>query len=122
MGSFPLQSLARVGKDAVAKPRDDRKARRLEGVLGDLFDGCAMSRMRGVLRLVILMAEPDEVKPNGLDRSQLGMESWDAGIHLDRVLTHGFGVLSRETMTRSVEARKTKGALEFSRHRPKVNP
>jgi len=120
VGSFPLQSLARAGKDAVAKPREDRKARRLEGVPRDLFDGCSMSRMRGVLRLIILMAGPDKVKPKGLDRSQPGMESCDAGDHLGCMLPHGCGVLSREAITRSAEARKTKGALELKRHRPTV--
>jgi len=79
-----------------------------------------MSRMRGVLRLIILMVGPDKVKPKGLDRSQPGMESCDAGDHLGCMLPHGFGVLSREMMTMLTEARKTKGALELKRHRPTV--
>ena len=120
MGSFPLQSLARAGKDVVAKPREDRKARRLERVPRDLFDGCSMSRMRGVLGPMILMAGPDKVKPKGLDRSQSGMEPCDAGDHLGCMLPHGCGVLSREAITRSAEVRKTKGALELKRHRPTV--
>ena len=62
----------RAGKDAVAKPREVRKARRLEGVPRDLFDGCSMSRMRGVLGLMILMAGPDKVKPKGLGKGKKG--------------------------------------------------
>ena len=76
--------------------------------------------MRGVLDRMILMAGPDKVKPKGLDRSQSGMEPCDAGDHLGCMLPHGCGLVSREAITRSAEARKTKGALELKRHRPTV--
>jgi len=77
--------------------------------------------MSGVLNLIIMISELDKVKPKGLARSQPWMEGWNAGIYLDCMMPQGLGVLSRETRTRSAEARKTKGALELKRHRPKVN-